>query len=256
MSSTILKEKSCTGCKEAKAISEFHKCSRVKSGYRNKCKTCTAKENKDYYKNNPDKVKLSKKKHYDKKCNNPIHGAEYRKIIADRAAKYRQDNPDFAANYRKTHIEERRIKASKYRSDNVIHIKAQSIQYRKDNRDAILIRQTIYRRENSEFVKAQQKKYNEANPEMQRARSAKRRAAKLQRTVTWSNNEAIKDVYKDCEEINLAAKTAGCIINYVVDHIIPLQGELVSGLHVENNLQIITAFENHSKNNKFTPGRH
>lgn len=38
-----------------------------------------------------------------------------------------------------------------------------------------------------------------------------------------------------------------------VDHIIPLQHELVCGLHVENNLQIISAERNMRKNNSFVP---
>lgn len=38
-----------------------------------------------------------------------------------------------------------------------------------------------------------------------------------------------------------------------VDHVIPLQGELVSGLHVPYNLAIIPAADNRSKNNRFTP---
>ena len=39
-----------------------------------------------------------------------------------------------------------------------------------------------------------------------------------------------------------------------VDHIIPLRGELASGLHVESNLQVITADENRKKNNNYRIG--
>ena len=40
---------------------------------------------------------------------------------------------------------------------------------------------------------------------------------------------------------------------YHVDHIVPLQGQLVSGFHHEDNLQILTAKDNHEKSNKFIP---
>ena len=36
-----------------------------------------------------------------------------------------------------------------------------------------------------------------------------------------------------------------------VDHIIPLQGAIVSGLHVEGNLRVITATENMIKRNRY-----
>lgn len=61
------------------------------------------------------------------------------------------------------------------------------------------------------------------------------------RTPKWADLNKIKDFYNNCP--------AG----YAVDHIIPLKGKLVCGLHVENNLQYLTRKENSSKNNKFDP---
>jgi len=55
----------------------------------------------------------------------------------------------------------------------------------------------------------------------------------------WANVQAIKDIYMNRPK------------GYHVDHIIPLQGNNVCGLHVETNLQYLPAFENISKGNKF-----
>ena len=58
-------------------------------------------------------------------------------------------------------------------------------------------------------------------------------------TPPWANLDAIKRIYDTCPE------------GYHVDHIIPLQGEFVSGLHVESNLQHLPALENMQKHNKY-----
>lgn len=73
-----------------------------------------------------------------------------------------------------------------------------------------------------------------------RAAMSKRRTVKMKRTPAWADLEAIKDVYKK-------AAVAGM----VVDHIIPLQGKLVSGLHVPSNLQLLSSTENSRKKNRF-----
>jgi len=71
------------------------------------------------------------------------------------------------------------------------------------------------------------------------ARNAKYRASKLNATPNWANLIAIKEIYRTCHE------------GYHVDHIVPLQNDLVCGLHCEFNLQHLPARENLSKGNKF-----
>lgn len=74
----------------------------------------------------------------------------------------------------------------------------------------------------------------------------KRRAAKLQRTPAWADLDAIRAVYLEAQR-----RTRETGIQHHVDHEIPLQGRLVSGLHVHNNLQILTGSENSKKRNRF-----
>jgi hypothetical protein len=81
--------------------------------------------------------------------------------------------------------------------------------------------------------------YQKHNRAIENARSAKYRAAKIQASPLWADQEKIKQIYKECPE------------GYHLDHIVPLQGKLVCGLHCEFNLQYLTAAENLSKSNKF-----
>jgi hypothetical protein len=60
-----------------------------------------------------------------------------------------------------------------------------------------------------------------------------------QATPVWSEIELIKEFYLKCPK------------GYHVDHIIPINGKNVSGLHVLKNLQYLPAKENLKKSNKF-----
>jgi hypothetical protein len=74
----------------------------------------------------------------------------------------------------------------------------------------------------------------------------RRRAMAVLATPVWRDKQKIQEVYRRREELN--AMGGEC---YHVDHIIPIQGDYVCGLHVHNNLQVILASENISKNNKY-----
>lgn len=77
------------------------------------------------------------------------------------------------------------------------------------------------------------------------AQEAKRRARKIQALPGWADLQAIKSIYKEAK----ARCKAGEKVH--VDHIVPLAGKSVSGLHVHFNLRIISAAENIKKSNRF-----
>jgi len=82
-----------------------------------------------------------------------------------------------------------------------------------------------------------------ANPdrkrELGRVFTAKRRAKLKNAIPLWADLEKIKEIYDSCP------------VGFHVDHIVPLNGKNVSGLHVEYNLQYLTAEDNVRKSNKF-----
>jgi excisionase family DNA binding protein len=68
------------------------------------------------------------------------------------------------------------------------------------------------------------------------------------RMPPWASGAAIREIYAEAKRL-----TAETGVEHHVDHVIPLQGPNVSGLHVETNLQILSATANIGKGNKFAP---
>jgi hypothetical protein len=89
------------------------------------------------------------------------------------------------------------------------------------------------------------RQYRSNNQHITNARAAKRRAAKRCAKVNWLSEDQIQEI----RMIYLIAKIKSVLdnIQYEVDHIEPIQGKDVCGLHVPWNLQIIPMQENRSK---------
>lgn len=75
-----------------------------------------------------------------------------------------------------------------------------------------------------------------------------RRAAEEQATPPWANQDKIRKI---CEAT--AALQAAAGIKYHVDHIVPLRGKTVCGLHCEANLQALPALDNIVKGHRKWP---
>jgi hypothetical protein len=101
---------------------------------------------------------------------------------------------------------------------------------------------------NPEKIKAAQRKWYLANKDKVKAKTRARQAAKLQRTPSWLtpiHKERMETQYKLA---SLLSKITGH--PWEVDHILPLQGENVSGFHVPYNLQVMPRTLNRSKHNR------
>lgn len=121
-------------------------------------------------------------------------------------------------------------------------------EYRENNREVIVKRVKKYHLQKPEKARKRFAKWRKKNKGVANAIAAKRRAAKLNATPSWLSNtdlNEIKQVYRRCAE-----KTKRTGVAHHVDHIIPLQGENVSGLHVPWNLQVLTASANSIKGNQ------
>ena len=116
----------------------------------------------------------------------------------------------------------------------------------KERRKSIVL---AWRKRNPEKVKAMNrkggKKWAKDNKSSRNVITAKRRATLLNQTPEWADLDKIKSFYREATRLT---KETG--IPHEVDHIIPLQGKTVRGLHIHNNLQIITRSKNRSKKNK------
>jgi len=145
-----------------------------------------------------------------------------------------------------------------------IYSKVRRAAYYARNREELILKSKLWREQNPErarqlrkaeyhanheLAKEAARKYRAENPAKINAWSRKHQLAKKMRTPNWL---AVDDYWMMEEAYELAAlRTKMFGFNWHVDHIIPLQGKLVSGLHVPHNLQVIPAKENIRKRNKF-----
>lgn len=135
-----------------------------------------------------------------------------------------------------------------YRTKNRERVLASKKEYRQRKKQAISEYQSDYQKQNRKGANLRQLKYMKLHPGKINSITAKRRALKLQAAPKWLTKEHRKEIrtfYIEAARLTRETNTL-----YEVDHIIPLQGGTVSGLHVPWNLQILTKRENCIKNNK------
>jgi ATPase subunit of ABC transporter with duplicated ATPase domains len=159
-------------------------------------------------------------------------------------------DPEAKKAYQKAYAQRNREKAyekiKEWRAANPEKWAEQSKRYAKKYPEKSVARTQAWKARNPEKAVEVDKRTRQKNSARVTANRAKYRAVKLQATPVWLNKAhwfemSCVYVYRD------ALKRVG--LNYQVDHIVPLRGKNVSGLHVPENLQVILATQNRLKNN-------
>jgi hypothetical protein len=162
--------------------------------------------------------------------------------------KNREANPEKTQENRKKSnlkvAEQRKPGGSKYKEKI-----SYGVQYRKENRDSCRATIVAWSARNPEKVKLYAAKTKANNKGKVNAHTVKRRLAKINRTPKWLTADEHWMIEQAYELAAQRTKLFG--FAWHVDHILPLQGKLVSGLHTPYNLQVIPGVENVRKSNKF-----
>ena len=140
----------------------------------------------------------------------------------------------------------------RYAKKNVDKVRAKALHSRHKNLNVVRERDRSnakkYREAHKDKVVVGKKRYAQENKGKINAAVAKRKSAKLLRTPKWLTED---DIWLIKEAYDLAAlRTKMFGFSWHVDHVVPLQGKSVSGLHVPTNLRVIPGVENIRKGNR------
>lgn len=231
--------KQCSKCSETKPIDLFKKDSRSKCGVKSYCKACAAANAKEWYLNNPDRAKKSRKEYRESNIeaarakNREHYKANAHAYIARARAAYLA-NPDAVKERAKAWANENRARVLE-RKANWRSVHAERLREKNRARYAA----------SPERFAVSRLKWQRKNPDKVRAYGADYRARKISATPAWANQAYIKLWYEVArlEEVRTGRKCH-------VDHIVPLNSPIVCGLHVETNLCVMFAEDNIRKGNR------
>lgn len=223
--------RACTKCGVTKPLFEFGKAKDEAFGHSNRCKACAAEHGRQHY------LAVRKAKKFiitveQKSC---PRCAETKPACLFVASPHRSDGLskhcqvcDKAARDERGHYRKRKLEDPEYGRERGRLWRAQNLELARE-----LDRQAA-------------KDARKRKPEVFREIGARKRAELVRAKPAWADVKAMRAVYREAQRLE---KKDG--IKRHVDHIVPLRSKLVCGLHVHQNLQILTGEENLRKTNKF-----
>jgi hypothetical protein len=176
-----------------------------------------------------------------------------KKELSIKAKEYRERNRKAISATKKLYAQANRdrIKAYKkqYHELNREYICEKSRKYYEENKEVIASKSIEYRQRTKDRKAAYDRMFSQQNRHYRNMLKGANRAKRIQRFVEWDKELTefvVQEAYDLCERREQLTR-----VKWHVDHVIPLCGKNVSGLHVWNNLAVIPAAINLSKNNKY-----
>lgn len=198
------------------------------------CKTCYERQLRE---NNPEYAQRYREAKARQRARSKSADPEgFAQRVKDASAKYRKNNPDKVKTPWEVNPVKAREAVDRYREKNAEKVRQKSREWATQNKE----KQQAYVEVNKEKVLAYLASWKAANPHKLVAYRAARRAAELNATPPWVDRREIERFYQE-------AKLTGM----EVDHVIPLRGKTVSGLHVPENLQLLDRHSNRKKGNSY-----
>lgn len=219
--------KTCLDCRLELPLERFSRNVRKKDGLDTYCKACAGKRGAVWARANSERRKAQ---NAGWRARNPGKAAAYCK-------KWREANPDAQRQSMRRWYEANR--------EAVLE---------KDRLARLADLENYLRRERESYARnvaarsERMRRWREENPDKICAYAAERRAAKARRTPPWLTEEHRAQIEKVFATAKWLTDVTGVLFH--VDHVIPLRGKAVSGLHVPWNLQCLPYMVNLSKNNK------
>lgn len=161
--------------------------------------------------------------------------------VREQELRYRESSREKRSAGQRQYYHANKEKVRQYRANNAERLKEYDRQYQVANAE----RKREYRQAHHEKISERNRQWREANPHKCRAVVRSRQARKLQATPGWFDKAAVEAIYHEAAFLSVITG-----IEHQVDHIIPLKGKNVCGLHVQNNLMAIPREWNASKSAK------
>lgn len=123
-----------------------------------------------------------------------------------------------------------------------------SREWKARNKEKVAASTKAYRQVNPEKHRASNSAYVKRHSDKNAAKGMRYLARKTQAIPSWFDKEAVDLVYASAYELTRSSGE-----QYHVDHIVPLHSDIVCGLHVHCNLQVLPMLENIKKGNRVWP---